>query len=103
MRESAAGALAATPPTADAHDPSYGLRDKGGSQMTLQRKVREAAAAVKEEEPESVPEAPEPEVVDATTGTEAARSMAARYLPNCVRLFAGVAFGKKSRAKLHSR
>jgi len=65
--------------------------------------VREAAAAVREAEPEPIPEAPEPDVADATAGTETAQSLAARYLPNCVRLFAGVAFGKGSKAKLHSR
>jgi len=70
--------------------------------MTLPRKMREAAAAV-EAEPEPVPEPPAPDVADAATGTETAQSLAARYLPNCVRLFAGVAFGKGSKAKLHSR
>jgi hypothetical protein len=69
------------------------------------KQMREAAAAVREAEaePETVPEPPEPDVADATVGTEAAQSKAARFLPSCVESFAAVAFGKKSRAKLHSR
>lgn len=70
--------------------------------MALQRKVREAAAAVREGT-ESLPEPPEPDVADPATGTETAQSLAARYLPSAVRLFAAVAFGKGSRAKLHTR
>jgi hypothetical protein len=38
-------------------------------------------------EAEPVPDAPTPDVSDATVGTETAQRMAARYLPNCVRLF----------------
>ena len=34
---------------------------------------------------------------------EVCRAAAARYMPNCVRLFASVAFGKGSRATLHTR
>jgi len=34
---------------------------------------------------------------------ETAQTMAARWLPECARLFAAVAFGKGSKAKLHSR
>lgn len=71
--------------------------------MTLPQKMREAAASVKEAESEPVPEAPAPDADNATAGTEAGQAMAACYLPNCVRLFAGVAFGKGSRAKLHTR
>jgi hypothetical protein len=56
-----------------------------------------------EAESEPVPEAPEPDVDDATVGTETAQSKAARFLPSCVELFAAVAFGKGSKAKLHTR
>jgi hypothetical protein len=67
--------------------------------------MREAGATVKEAEAEAetVPEPPEPDVADATAGTETAQQMAARFLPDCTRLFAGVAFGKGSKAKLHTR
>jgi hypothetical protein len=71
--------------------------------MTSPRNLREAAAVTKEAEAETVPEPPEPGVADAAVGTETAQARAARYLPDCVRLFAGVAFGKGSKAKLHSR
>ena len=58
---------------------------------------------MREAEPETVPEPPEPDVADATVGTETAQQMAARFLPDCTRLFASVAFGKGSKAKLHTR
>ena len=50
-----------------------------------------------------VPEAPEPNASDATVGTETAQRMAARFLPDCTKLFASVAFGRGSKAKLHTR
>jgi hypothetical protein len=79
--------------------------------MSPLRNTREGKAVVREVEVEAeaeaeaerVPDAPEPEIADPTVGAETAQATASRYLPNCVRLFAGVAFGKGSRAKLHSR
>ena len=56
-----------------------------------------------DEDSESVPEPPDPDVADANIGTETAQSKAARYLPSAVDLFAAVAFGRGSKAKLHSR
>jgi hypothetical protein len=69
------------------------------------KQMRAAGAAAKEAEAgsEVVPEPPEPDVADAAIGTETAQQMAARYLPDCARLFASVAFGRGSKAKLHSR
>lgn len=67
------------------------------------RRIREAAIAVREAEPETVPEPPEPDFADAAIGTETAQSLASRYLVSCVKLFASIAFGKGSRAKLHTR
>lgn len=74
-----------------------------GPQHAVAASMREAAAVTKEAELETVPEPPEPDVADAAVGTKTAQAMAGRFLPSCVRLFAGVAFGKSSRAKLHSR
>jgi hypothetical protein len=71
----------------------------------MRKQMRGAAAVVREAEAESepVPEPSAPDASDATVGTDTAQSMVARYLPSCVQLFAGVAFGKGSEAKLRSR
>ena len=71
--------------------------------MPPPRTLRQAAAMVSEAESEPVPEPPEPDVADAAAGPAVAQTIAARWLPSCARLFAGVAFGKGSKAKLHTR
>jgi len=65
--------------------------------------MRDAAAVTREAEAETVPDPPAPDGADAAIGTEKAQGMAARYLPNCVVLLAAVAFGRGSKAKLHTR
>lgn len=64
--------------------------------------MREVHDALREDA-EHVADAPEPAAADATAGTETGQAMASRFLPDCVKLFAGVAFGATSKAKLHSR
>jgi hypothetical protein len=50
-----------------------------------------------------VPPAPEPLSASARDGMEGARALARRYLPNAVRLHAGIAFGPESEAALHTK
>lgn len=52
---------------------------------------------------EAVPEAPPPAAASSSEGMEHARDMARRYLPDVVRLHAGVAFGADSEASLWVR
>src|SRR5215471_1060827 len=53
--------------------------------------------------PSRVPTAPEPSSTSAAEGMERAREMARRYLPDLVRLHAGIALGPDSEALLHTR
>jgi hypothetical protein len=50
-----------------------------------------------------VPDAPEPSAPTPRDGMETARAMARRYLPDCVRFHAGVAFNPSSEAPLHTK
>jgi hypothetical protein len=54
-------------------------------------------------DPSGLPVAPEPKAVDAATGLAQAQALACRFLPECVLLWAGVAFDPASPAKLHTR
>ena len=89
-------------PAPTAAEPSDGLhRARDG---TISKRIRQSSAAhSRETEPETVPDAPPPDYSDPAVGIDTAQEMAARYQPQCVRLYAGVAFGKASRAKLHTR
>ena len=53
--------------------------------------------------PQRLPEAPAPSSTSASDGMESARALARRYLPDAVRLFAGIAFAPDSEAALHTR
>ena len=53
--------------------------------------------------PQRVPLPPEPSSASAAEGMELAREMARRYLPDLVRLHAGIALGSNSEALLHTR
>jgi hypothetical protein len=52
---------------------------------------------------EHVPSAPTPIATSARDGLEQARSEARKFLPNAVRLLAGIAFSESSEASLHTR
>ena len=52
---------------------------------------------------EPVPAAPLPSAASAPEGMENTRALARRYLPDAVRLFAGIAFAPDSEAALHTR
>jgi len=69
--------------------------------MPLPKRAREQADALTNGQ-EVVDEAPKPSAVDAAAGIEAARSLAARYLPDATKLLAAIAFGK-STPKVHTR
>ena len=88
--------------SADPEPPRDGLhRAREG---TIKKSVRQLAAMrSRSPEPETVPDAPPPDYSDPAFAIETAQETAARYQPQCVRLYAGVAFGKASRAKLHTR
>ena len=53
--------------------------------------------------PEHVPSAPAPSAASAVDGMESTRALARRYLPDAIRLLAGVAFGPDSEAALYTR
>ena len=53
--------------------------------------------------PESVPAAPAPSAASAADGMERTRALARRYLPDVVRLLAGIAFAPDSEAALHTK
>jgi hypothetical protein len=53
--------------------------------------------------PQRVPLAPEPSSTSAPEGMERARALARRYLPQLVRLHAGIALSPDSEAALHTR
>ena len=53
--------------------------------------------------PEHVPTAPLPSAASPAEGMENTRAMARRYLPDAVRLLAGVAFAPDSEAALYTR
>ena len=53
--------------------------------------------------PERVPSAPVPVAASSRDGMDLAREEARRYLPNLVRLFAGIALAPESEAALHTR
>ena len=53
--------------------------------------------------PDHVPTAPSPSAASAAEGMENTRAMARRYLPDAVRLLAGVAFAPDSEAALYTR
>jgi len=53
--------------------------------------------------PQRVPLPPEPSSATAAEGMELAREIARRYLPDLVRLHAGIALGSNSEALLHTR
>jgi hypothetical protein len=50
-----------------------------------------------------VPDAPAPSASTARDGTEIARALARQYLPDAVRLYAGIAFNPDSEAALHTK
>ena len=50
-----------------------------------------------------LPEAPSPSATSAPDGMERARALARRYLPQLVRLHAGIALSPDSEAALHTR
>jgi hypothetical protein len=50
-----------------------------------------------------VPDAPAPSASTARDGTEIARALARQYLPDAVRLYAGIAFSPDSEAALHTK
>ena len=50
-----------------------------------------------------VPDPPPPSTSTARDGADIARAMARQYLPNAVRLLAGIAFAPDSEAALHTR
>ena len=52
---------------------------------------------------EPVPAAPLPSAASALEGMENTRALARRYLPDAVRLLAGIAFAPDSEAVLHTR
>jgi hypothetical protein len=53
--------------------------------------------------PDPVPAAPSPSAASAPEGMENTRVLARRYLPDAVRLLAGIAFAPDSEAALHTR
>ena len=53
--------------------------------------------------PRRLPEAPSPSAASSPDGMECARALARRYLPDAVRLLAGIAFAPNSEAALHTR
>ena len=53
--------------------------------------------------PHRVPSVPTPWSSSPQDGMETARAYARQYLPNAVRLFAGIAFGEDSEAAMHTR
>ena len=53
--------------------------------------------------PHRVPSVPTPWSSSPQDGMEVARAYARQYLPNAVRLFAGIAFGEDSEAAMHTR
>ena len=55
------------------------------------------------EPPDHVPAAPSPSAANAAEGMENTRAMARRYLPDAIRLLAGVAFAPDSEAALYTR
>src|SRR5215510_12279607 len=57
----------------------------------------------RDNDPQRVPAAPEPSTTSAPEGMERARAMARRYLPDTVRLLAGIALSPESEAALHTR
>ena len=50
-----------------------------------------------------VPSAPKPSAASAADGMESTRALARRYLPDAVRLLAGIAFAPESEAALHTK
>src|SRR6516165_3849050 len=63
--------------------------------MPYMRKTREP--------PDHVPAAPPPSAASPADGMKDTRAMARRYLPDAVRLLAGVAFAPDSEAALYTR
>ena len=53
--------------------------------------------------PDHVPTAPSPSAASAAEGMENTRALARRYLPDAIRLLAGVAFGPDREAALYTR
>ena len=53
--------------------------------------------------PQHLPAAPSPSATSAPDGMERARALARRYLPDLVRLHAGIALSPDSEAALHTR
>ena len=53
--------------------------------------------------PEHVPSAPAPSAASAVDGMESTRALARCYLPDAVRLLAGIAFAPDSEAALHAK
>ena len=53
--------------------------------------------------PQRLPEAPSPSSASSPEGMERARALARRYLPQLVRLHAGIALAPNSEAALHTR
>jgi len=52
---------------------------------------------------EITPTTPPPSATNPTDGMDEGRTMARRYLPDLVKLLAGVALGKDSEASLHTK
>ncbi len=55
------------------------------------------------EPPDHVPAAPSPSAASPADGMKDTRAMARRYLPDAIRLLAGVAFAPDSEAALYTR
>jgi hypothetical protein len=54
-------------------------------------------------EVEHTPTTPSPSAASPTDGMEEGRALGRRYLPDVVRLWAGIALGKDTEASLHTR
>jgi hypothetical protein len=63
----------------------------------------EEASMAKKPFDKRLPETPSPSATSAPEGMERARVMARRYLPDLVRLHAGIALAPDSEAALHTR
>jgi hypothetical protein len=71
--------------------------------MVMPKRPQRTALPSKAGDATSLPVVPEPKAVDAAAGLAAAQALACRFLPECVSLWAGVAFDPASKVKLHTR
>jgi hypothetical protein len=79
------------------------VEERSVSRMMTPKSPLRVVSPPKAGDAHSLPTAPEPLAPDAATGLAQAQTLARQYLPQCVELWAAVAFASASSARPHTK